>query len=85
MLTSRVFNHYEEERLAKEYAERKDQVGNADRSEKIRTYNFPQDRLTDHRYSISFNQLPEIMVGQIINVINQIKEIEGENVLKNLS
>jgi peptide chain release factor 1 len=85
MLTSRVFNHYEEERLAKEYAERKDQVGNADRSEKIRTYNFPQDRLTDHRYSISFNQLPEIMVGQISNVINQIKEIEGENVLKNLA
>jgi len=48
VLTSRVFNHYEEIRLAEERKERLGQVGTADRSEKIRTYNFPQDRVTDH-------------------------------------
>ena len=85
MLTSRVFNFYEEERLAKEYIERKDQVGNADRSEKIRTYNYPQDRITDHRYNISFNQLPNIMAGEITEIINKIKEIEGERVLEKLN
>lgn len=85
MLTSRVFNHYEEERLAKEYAERKNQVGSADRSEKIRTYNYPQDRLTDHRYNLSFNNLPVIMSGNILEVINKIKEIEGENALENIN
>jgi peptide chain release factor 1 len=85
ILSSRVFNHYEEERLAKEYAERKDQVGTADRSEKIRTYNYPQDRITDHRYNISFNNLPSIMTGGIIDIINQIKQIEGERAIDNLS
>ena len=84
MLTSRVFNHFEEERLAKEYAERKDQVGKADRSEKIRTYNYPQDRITDHRYNLSFNNLPNIMTGDILSVIKAIKEIEGENTINNL-
>jgi peptide chain release factor 1 len=84
MLTARVFNHFEEERLAKEYAERKDQVGRADRSEKIRTYNYPQDRITDHRYNLSYNNLPSIMSGGIIDVINQIKEVEGEMAIGNL-
>ena len=84
MLTSRVFNHFEEIRLAKEYTERKEQVGNADRSEKIRTYNYPQDRLTDHRYNVSYNNLPVIMSGGIDLVITQIKEIEGQRVVENL-
>jgi peptide chain release factor 1 len=81
MLTSRVFAHYEEIRLAKEYAERKDQVGRADRSEKIRTYNYPQDRITDHRYNISSNNLPGIMTGGILDMIKNIKQIEGEKAI----
>lgn len=84
MLTSRVFNHFEEERLAKEYAERKDQVGRADRSEKIRTYNYPQDRVTDHRYNLSYNNLPSIITGGVLEIINQIKEVEGEMAISNL-
>jgi peptide chain release factor 1 len=84
MLTSRVFNHFEEIRLAKEYAERKEQVGNADRSEKIRTYNYPQDRLTDHRYGINYNNLPIVMTGGILDVIKDIKEVEGQRVVENL-
>jgi peptide chain release factor 1 len=84
MLTSRVFNHFEEIRLAKEYAERKEQVGNADRSEKIRTYNYPQDRLTDHRYGINYNNLPIVMTGGILDVVKDIKEVEGQRAVENL-
>ncbi len=85
VLTSRVFDFYEQERLAKEGAARREQVGKADRSEKIRTYNFPQDRLTDHRYNQNWNQLPVIMDGGIYEVIEQIKKIEAQSVLENLN
>ncbi len=84
VLTSRVFNFYEEKRLAEESARRLEQVGRADRSEKIRTYNFPQDRLTDHRYNQNWNNLAGIMSGDIYEVIKQIKKIEAEKHLKNL-
>jgi peptide chain release factor 1 len=85
VLTSRVYNHYEEIRMEKEKLERKSQVGNNDRSEKIRTYNFPQDRLTDHRYNKNWNQLPVIFTGGIVEVIKEIKKIEAQNNLQNLS
>jgi len=84
VLTSRVFDHYEEIRLAKEAETRKEQVKSADRSEKIRTYNFPQDRLTDHRYSQNWNQLPLIMAGEIYKIITEIKQIEAKQNLENL-
>lgn len=84
VLTSRVFDLYETERLQKEAAERKGQVGRMDRSEKIRTYNFPQDRMTDHRYNKSWNQLPLIMNGDIVSAIEDIKKLEAEQVLKDL-
>jgi peptide chain release factor 1 len=82
VLTSRVYDFYEEQRLEKESKERKDQVGKADRSEKIRTYNFPQDRLTDHRYNKSWNQLPTLLSGGILDVIEEIKKIEAEQILE---
>jgi peptide chain release factor 1 len=84
ILTARVFDFYEQQRLAKEYEERKGQVGQADRSEKIRTYNFPQDRLTDHRYNKNWNQLPDILKGGILNVVEDIKRIEAEKIISNL-
>jgi peptide chain release factor 1 len=85
VLASRVFDHYEQERLDKEASERKEQVGRMDRSEKIRTYNYPQDRVTDHRYNKSWNQLPGIMSGDIQQVIIDIKKIEAETILQKLS
>jgi peptide chain release factor 1 len=84
ILTSRVFDHFEQIRLEKEYKERKDQVGTADRSEKIRTYNFPQDRVTDHRYNNNWNQIGTIMNGGIYNLIADIKKLAAQKVLDSL-
>lgn len=60
----------------KKYAsERKEQVGSADRSEKIRTYNFPQDRVTDHRLNKNWHGIENIMKGQIEDIIDAFKQV----------
>ena len=60
-----------EEKRAKElWAERASQVGSGDRSEKIRTYNFPQDRVTDHRIGQNFSGLPGIMLGKLLPIVD---------------
>jgi peptide chain release factor 1 len=61
---------------------RKQQVGGGERSEKIRTYNFPQDRLTDHRVSLTVHNLPRIMDGEIDDVIDAVSAQEEARALE---
>ena len=72
ILTAKL-QQLEEEKEAKKYSsERKEQIGTGDRSEKIRTYNFPQDRLTDHRIKKSWHNLSKIMEGGIGEIITDL-------------
>ena len=58
--------------------EKKSQVGTGDRSEKIRTYNFPQDRVTDHRIRQSWHGLPKIMIGNMGPIVEALQNFTGE-------
>jgi len=76
-ILSAKLQQLEEEKEAKKYSgERKAQIGTGDRSEKIRTYNFPQDRITDHRIKKSWHNLPKIMEGNISEIIESIESGE---------
>ncbi|MBU6426935.1 PCRF domain-containing protein [Patescibacteria group bacterium] len=74
LLTARLEAKKEEEEAKRFASERKGQIGTGDRSEKIRTYNFPQDRVTDHRVKESWHSLPGIMKGGLEPIINVLKE-----------
>jgi peptide chain release factor 1 len=74
ILKSRLYEHYQQAEAAKRSAERKTMVGSGDRSDKIRTYNFPQNRLTDHRIGFTVNQLDQIIRGNLQPVTNALIE-----------
>lgn len=74
VLRSRVFAKIEEEKRSKEAAERKSQIGTGDRSEKIRTYNYPQDRITDHRIKKSWSNMNSILSGEMDSIISSLQE-----------
>lgn len=73
MLRSRLYEQKLEEQRAKREEERKNQVSTGDRSAKVRTYNFPQGRLTDHRINFTLYNLEDIMKGDIGEVIEELK------------
>lgn len=79
VLRSRLFALEEEKRQKSVGATRKSQVGTGDRSEKIRTYNFPQDRVTDHRIMTSWHNLNKVMDGDLDEIINSVKNGMEEN------
>jgi len=69
MLRAKLYEMEQEKQRSARDAQRKSQVGTGDRSEKIRTYNFPQDRLTDHRIGLTRHNLAAVMDGDIEDVI----------------
>ena len=72
VLRTRLYEH-ERERLAKERSgARKSMVGSGDRSERIRTYNFPQGRVSDHRINLTLHRLPEILMGQMDELVSAL-------------
>jgi peptide chain release factor 1 len=79
VLRSRLYD-LEQQRRAKELGEtRRSQVRTGDRSEKIRTYNYPQDRMTDHRIGLTVHNLPSVLAGNIDGIIQQLKIADQEN------
>ncbi len=72
ILTAKLQQLEEEKEASKHAGIRKDQIGSGDRSEKIRTYNFSQDRVTDHRIKKSWHNLPKILGGEIGDIITDI-------------
>ena len=73
ILRSRLFEHFESQRRAEEAAKRKDMIGSGDRSQRVRTYNFPQNRCTDHRIGVNFN-LERILAGELDALVDQLVE-----------
>jgi peptide chain release factor 1 len=84
VLRSRLYQLAQEEQANAIASNRKNQVGTGDRSEKIRTYNFPQNRLTDHRINLTLYQLDRIMDGDMDEVITALGTHYQAEALKNL-
>jgi peptide chain release factor 1 len=81
VLRSRLLALKLEQERSREDAARRSQIGSGDRSEKIRTYNYPQDRVTDHRIGLSRHNLPAFLDGQIGDMIEALKKADLEQAL----
>jgi peptide chain release factor 1 len=84
VLRARLFEFEDRKRKQKEAKERKSQVGSGDRSERIRTYNFPQNRLTDHRIGLTLYKLDLIMGGSIDEILDALNEADAKKRLENI-
>ncbi|HRI45536.1 MAG: peptide chain release factor 1 [Ignavibacteriaceae bacterium] len=82
VLKARLFDMKQREQSSEIAAKRKSMVGSGDRSDKIRTYNFPQNRVTDHRIGLTLYNLSEIINGDINHLIEQLKLVERTEMLE---
>jgi peptide chain release factor 1 len=78
VLRARLLDRAREEQQAKIAANRKAMVGSGDRSEKIRTYNFPQTRVTDHRVNVTLHQLDRVLDGDLDTIVDALATAQQE-------
>ena len=81
MLRSKIYDDQQSKKAKEEASIRKSMVGTGDRSEKIRTYNFPQNRLTDHRINLTLYKLDRIIEGDLNETLNALYEYDLEQKL----
>jgi peptide chain release factor 1 len=84
LLRSRIYEHFESQKRAKRDSQRKLMIGSGDRSQKIRTYNYPQNRVTDHRINFSLYNLDKIMAGDLGEIIAALKDHDKQQRIENL-
>jgi peptide chain release factor 1 len=84
LLRSRIYDIRLQEQAAEQARTRKEQVRSGDRSEKIRTYNYPQDRLTDHRINLTLHNLPVLLAGEIDELLEALAEDERQRKLEEM-
>ncbi|HOK96672.1 MAG TPA: peptide chain release factor 1 [Anaerohalosphaeraceae bacterium] len=84
ILRSRVYEYYKSKADAERSSARKTMIGSGDRSQRIRTYNFPQNRLTDHRINLSLYSLDKIMMGELDELIAALQDYDRQQRLQNL-
>ena len=84
VLRSRVYEYHLSKKRAERDSQRKTMIGSGDRSQKIRTYNYPQNRVTDHRINLSLYSLDKIMGGDMGEIIAALKDYDRQQRLKNL-
>lgn len=80
VLKSRVYDRRQQEELAKRAEERKGLIGSGDRSQRIRTYNFPENRLTDHRIGLTLYKLDQILAGDVQTVTDALVDYDRQQV-----
>ena len=78
VLRARLYDHERQMRDAERAADRKTQVGSGDRSERIRTYNFPQGRVTDHRINLTLHKLDRILSGDELDEVIDVLIAEDQ-------
>jgi len=84
ILRSRIYELHQSRERAERDSQRKSMIGSGDRSQKIRTYNYPQNRVTDHRINLSLYSLDKIMAGDMSEIIAALKEHDKQQRLENL-
>ena len=84
ILRAKLKQFYEQQQLEEITKERREQVGHGERSEKIRTYNFPQNRITDHRINLTLHKLDQVMEGKLDELIEALQQFEQQQKLKEL-
>lgn len=85
VLRARLYEQMEQERLAQISETRRSQVGSGDRSGRIRTYNFPENRVTDHRIKLTLHKLDAVMEGNLDLLIDELEKARREDILQNMS